>query len=54
MVILWDHSNSAITARRWQRARKIATDVGINEKKNALICYIIAGGLLGLAGVVYQ
>jgi ribose/xylose/arabinose/galactoside ABC-type transport system permease subunit len=33
--------------------QKIATDLGINEKTNAVICYVIAGVLLGIAGCVY-
>lgn len=53
MVILWDHSKFGHNRAALAKGQKIATDVGINEKKNALICYIIAGGLLGLAGVVY-
>lgn len=53
MVFLWDHSKFGHNRAALAKGQKIATDVGINEKKNALICYIIAGGLLGLAGVVY-
>lgn len=53
MVILWDHSRFGYNRSALATGQKISTDVGINEKKNALICYIIAGALLGLAGVVY-
>ena len=53
LVILWDHSKFGYNRAALASGQKIATDVGINEKKNALICYIIAGALLGLAGVVY-
>ena len=28
--------------------QKNAVDVGINEKLNAVLCYVIAGGLMGL------
>lgn len=53
MMILWDHSKFGYNRAALASGQKIATDVGINEKKNALICYMIAGGLLGLAGIVY-
>lgn len=53
MVILWDHTRFGYNRAALATGQKIATDVGVNEKKNALICYIVAGALLGLAGVVY-
>ncbi len=53
LVILWDHSKFGYNRAALASGQKISTDVGINEKKNALICYAIAGALLGLAGVVY-
>lgn len=53
MVILWDRSKFGYDRAALASGQKISTDVGINEKKNAVICYIIAGGLLALAGVVY-
>ncbi len=31
----------------------IAVNVGINEKKNAVICYVISGVLLGIAAILY-
>lgn len=33
--------------------QKIALEIGINEKRNAVICYVIAGALLGIAGCIY-
>lgn len=33
--------------------QQIAVNVGIKEKKNAVICYVIAGTLLGIAAVIY-
>ena len=53
LVILWDHTKFGLHRSALASGQKIATDGGINEKANALICYIIAGALLGLAGVVY-
>ncbi len=37
-----------------QTGQKNAVDVGINENKNAVIAYVIAGGLLACAGAVYM
>lgn len=53
MVILWDFTKFGYERKALASGQKIATDVGINEKKNAVICYVIAGVLLGLAAVVY-
>lgn len=53
LVIVWDHTKFGYDRAALASGQKIATDVGINEKKNAVICYIIAGALLGLAAVVY-
>ena len=53
MVILWDRTRFGYNRAALATGQKIATDVGVNEKRNALICYIVAGALLGLAGVVY-
>lgn len=36
-----------------QTGQKNAVDVGINEKRNALACYAIAGGLMACAGALY-
>ncbi len=36
-----------------QTGQKNAVDVGINEKLNAVLCYVIAGGLMACAGVLY-
>ena len=53
MVIIMDYTKLGYNWKALQTGQKIATDVGINEKKNALICYIIAGVLLGIAGCVF-
>ena len=53
LVVLWDHTKFGLHRSALASGQKIATDVGINEKANALVCYVIAGALLGLAGVVY-
>jgi ribose transport system permease protein len=33
--------------------QKIAIDIGIKEKRNAIGCYILAGALFGIAGCIY-
>lgn len=33
--------------------QKIAVDLGINEKRNAVICYILSGALIGIAACMY-
>lgn len=53
MVILWDFTRFGYNRRALVSGQKIAVDVGVNEKRNALACYIIAGVLLGIAGCVY-
>ena len=53
LVILWDYTKFGYNRKALATGQKIATDVGINEKKNAVICYVIAGALLGLAGCVF-
>ena len=53
LVILWDYTKFGYNRKALASGQKIATDVGINEKKNAVICYVIAGALLGIAGCVY-
>jgi len=53
LVIVYDYSKIGYNRRALAGGQKIAVDVGIREKKNAVYCYVIAGALLGLAGCVY-
>ncbi|MCC8151936.1 MAG: hypothetical protein LIO96_10910 [Lachnospiraceae bacterium] len=53
MVIIWDHTKFGYNRKSLASGQKISTDVGIDEKKNAVICYVIAGALLGIAACVY-
>lgn len=53
LVVVWDYTKFGYNRKALASGQKIATDVGINEKKNAVICYVIAGVLLGIAGCVY-
>lgn len=53
LIILWDFTRFGYEREALASGQKIATDLGVNEKKNAVICYVVAGMLLGAAGCVY-
>lgn len=53
LILLWDYTRFGYNRKAIATGQKIATDVGINEKRNAFFCYLIAGALLGIAGCVY-
>ena len=53
LVIIYDYTKIGYNRRALQGGQKIAVDVGIREKNNAVYCYIIAGAMMGLAGCVY-
>ena len=40
-------------SRMLRSGQKIAVEIGINEKRNAVLCYVIAGVLLGIAACMY-
>ena len=53
LVIVYDYTRIGYNRRALQGGQKIAVDVGIREKRNAVYCYVIAGAMMGLAGCVY-
>jgi ribose transport system permease protein len=53
LVIAYDYTKIGYNRRALQGGQKIAVDVGIREKNNAVCCYVIAGVMMGLAGCVY-
>ena len=53
LVIVYDFTKIGYNRKALQGGQKIAVDVGVKEKKNAVWCYAIAGALLALAAVVY-
>lgn len=53
LLIIYDYTKIGYNRRALQGGQKIAVDVGINEKRNAVYCYVIAGLLMGLAGCMY-
>ncbi len=36
-----------------QQNQLAAVNIGINEKKNVIICYVVSGAMFGLAGAIY-
>lgn len=53
LVVIYDYTKIGYNRRALQGGQKIAVDVGIKEKNNAVYCYMIAGLMMGLAGCVY-
>ena len=53
LVIIFNLTKFGYNWRALRSGQKIATDIGINEKRNALLCYLIAGVLLGIAACMY-
>lgn len=52
MIIIFEYTKIGYDYRSLQSGQKIATDTGVDEIKNALICYAISGALLGCAGII--
>lgn len=52
IVILIDYTKFGAEYRALISGQKIAVETGINETRNALSCYIIAGGLMGAVGFI--
>jgi len=53
LTYLLEYTRYGYNSKSLQTGQKNAVDVGINEKTNALISYVIAGGLMACAGVLY-
>ncbi|MBQ1523142.1 MAG: hypothetical protein IIZ74_10320 [Erysipelotrichaceae bacterium] len=52
MIIVFDHTTFGYEYKALQSGQKVSVNIGINEKKNAIICYAIAGLLMGAQGFV--
>lgn len=52
MIVVFDHTKFGYEYKALLSGQKVAVNTGINEKKNALICYTIAGMLMGAQGFV--
>lgn len=53
LIIVFNYTKFGYHWRMLQNGQKISVDMGIKEKANALICYGIAGALLGIAAIIY-
>ena len=52
LIYLLNFTKFGYDCRSLQTGQKNAVDVGVNEHKNAVICYVIAGFLMACAGLV--
>lgn len=53
LIVLFNFTKFGYNWRALRSGQKIAVDIGINEKRNAVACYVIAGVLLGIAACMY-
>lgn len=53
LIYLLNFTKFGYNCRSLQTGQKNAVEVGVNEKLNSVICYVIAGGLMACAGVLY-
>lgn len=53
LIFLYNFTKFGYQWKMLRSGQKIAVDIGINEKLNAVLCYVIAGVLLGLAACMY-
>ncbi len=53
MVLVFHYTRFGYDYRALQSGQTIAVNTGANEYKNALLCYVIAGGMAGAAGFLF-
>ena len=53
MIFVFDHTRFGYNYRALKEGQKVAVDTGIREIPNAIGCYTICGGLMGLVGFLY-
>lgn len=53
LIFIFNFTSFGYQWRMLRSGQKIAVDIGINEKRNAVLCYVIAGVLLGIAACMY-
>ncbi len=53
LIYLLNFTRFGYNCRSLQTGQKNAVEVGVNEKLNSVLCYVIAGGLMACAGVLY-
>lgn len=53
LIYLLNFTKFGYNCRSLQTGQKNAVEVGVNEKTNSLVCYIIAGAMMACAGVLF-
>jgi len=53
LIYLLNFTKFGYNTNSLRTGQKNAVDVGVNEKRNTIACYVIAGALLAMAGAVY-
>ena len=53
MIVVFHYTKFGYDYRALQSGQKIAVDTGVREYSNTLICYVIAGALAGVAGMLF-
>lgn len=52
MILVFDYTTFGYEYKALLSGQKVSANIGINEKKNAVICYAIAGLLMGAQGFI--
>lgn len=53
LIYLLNFTKFGYDCKSLQAGQKNAVEVGVNEKRNAVVCYVIAGALMACAGIMY-
>lgn len=53
VIYTFDHTRFGCNYRALKEGQKVAVDTGIREVPNAIACYTICGGLMGMVGFLY-
>ncbi|MGB4657704.1 MAG: hypothetical protein WBI07_00820, partial [Mobilitalea sp.] len=53
LIFILNYTKFGYNTNSLRSGQQITVNVGVNEKVNAVKCYMIAGILLGIAGVIY-
>ena len=53
LIYLLNFTKFGYNCRSLQTGQKNAVEVGVNEKSNSVVCYIIAGAMMACAGVLF-
>jgi len=52
LIVLLNFTKFGYDTNSLRSGQAIAVNIGVNEKKNTVICYLIAGALMAVAGVI--